>query len=91
MTPADKAKAGHVEHDGSFWIWAPQVGGYSSPALVHSFQHGEGCFDVDVYHDGEFPQDDCQASFHCCSAEQFVKFGQAVAEKLRPHLKEPGH
>lgn len=38
------------------------------------------CFNVDVSHDGEFPTDDVRATFHCCDALQFVRFGLDVTK-----------
>ena len=76
-----KAKENHVEPDGSMWLWMPQVGGYTAPCRVHTIT-SDGCFDVDVYHDGEFPEDELFATLHCCAAEQFEEFGRRVREHV---------
>jgi len=79
-----KVEANHVDDDGALWCWLPQVGGYCSPCRVVSCTPGsaDGCFDVDVYHDGEFPSDERQVTLHFCSTQQLVKFGELVAAHL---------
>jgi len=65
--------------------WYPQMGGYVAKAwasLSSSEQKETSCFEVCVYHDGEFPFDESTpgapgnpAYLHHCSADQFIKFG----------------
>jgi hypothetical protein len=61
----------------------PQMGGYCAVALLEPLG---GCFDVYVWHDGDFPFDDGDdegrgpVTLHHCDAEQFIEFGKfAVA------------
>lgn len=59
--------------------WYPQMGGYVGRAVVRPLG---GCFDVWVWHDGEFPfseTDGTPAHLHHCMVEQFVQFGEWVA------------
>jgi hypothetical protein len=57
----------------------PQMGGYWGPAVVVLERD---CFDVFVWHDGEFPFDEDHGSspacIHHCMAQQFVDFGEKV-------------
>lgn len=76
--------------------WYPQMGGYASHCVVVP---GAGCFDIYVWHDGDFPfGDDATngwgdprgpAELHHCSAEQFVGFGEFLASL--PDQPKPGH
>lgn len=65
--------------DGWFALWYPQMGGYVGKAVAR--QVGE-CFDLYVWHDGEFPFSDddvdgwteqpkCPVLLHHCDSEQF--------------------
>jgi hypothetical protein len=58
----------------------PQMGGYGSQCLIATDTNG--CFDVWVWSDGEFPfgdDDDREPAFlHHCDADQFIRFGQLV-------------
>lgn len=73
--------------DGWFAIWYPQMGGYSGKAVVRPLP--EGCFDMWIWHAGEFPLSDGEVSspfhLHHCDAEQFIRFGQQVQsiEKIK--------
>ncbi len=63
-------------------IWYPQMGGYNGKAVVVG-PCEEGCFNVYVWHDGEFPfsQGDegrGPAFLHHCDPKQFEMFGQIV-------------
>ena len=67
--------------DGRMAIWYPQMGGYTGKAWVENAQSiPNGCFDVYLYHDGEFPfhGDEEPVELHHCMAEQFIRFGQKV-------------
>lgn len=71
--------AGHGGTVTGFACWYPQMGGYSGKAVV--LPQG-GCFDVWVWHDGDFPfseTDGRPAFVHHCMAEQFIRFGQWVS------------
>lgn len=57
--------------------WYPQMGGYVGACLIEL--GAAKCFEVMVWHDGEFPFDDRQpGTLHHCSAEQFIEFGELV-------------
>jgi hypothetical protein len=64
-----------------FAAWYPQIGGYVAPCIVEV--NSEGCFEVWLWHDGEFPtEDDVQPMhFHHCDPEQFIRFGQLVLSR----------
>ena len=68
-------------------MWYPQMGGYSGKAEVKIAKNSgyvDECFDVRVWHDGEFPFDGEDqpgvepALLHHCMPSQFVSFGQTV-------------
>lgn len=75
-------------------MWYPQMGGYSARCVAlldrrwtetpRGSRDG-GCFDVLVWHDGEFPFDEDEtgpspARLHHCDPEQFIRFGQIVRQ-----------
>ena len=79
--------------------WYPQMGGYGAYCWVVSGGWGytsdgdSPCFDVYVFHDGEFPFDpdpDADAPMrrtaihlhHCCT-KQFIRFGNEVESFLQ--------
>jgi hypothetical protein len=70
------------------WVWHPQWGGYRAHATadfgeVTGCADGEvGCFELAVYHDGEFPRDEPLFFRHCCSALQFATFGLDIYEAM---------
>lgn len=73
----------------SCWAaWYPQMGGYAARCIIRDC--GSGCFDVYVWHDGEFPfsdespwVDDAEpVILHHCNPGQFVRFGVTVKELL---------
>ena len=72
----------------AYALWYPQMGGYvgkalAIPSIGDPTFPGDPCFDVYVWHDGEFPfsgvggwrKDDIPIRIHHCSGHQFVKFG----------------
>lgn len=67
--------------------WYPQMGGYAGKCVVLRMAE---CFDVFVWHDGEFPFDESgspgrpPAELHHCDPEQFIKFGMLVQARLFP-------
>ena len=69
-------------------MWYPQMGGYVGKAEVQIAKDGseDGCFEVRVWHDGEFPFDEDTrpgvgpAHLHHCAPSQFIDFGQKVME-----------
>ncbi len=75
-------------------ILYPQMGGYVGKAVAVFGKADDGdtaddmenqCFDVYVWHDGEFPFHDGEdpVVLHHCSAEQFVRFGESMRTVLR--------
>lgn len=79
-----------------FAAWYPQMGGYGSFCIVHDLRSdAPGCFDVYIWHDGEFPFSSADieedengkkvAVLHHCDPEQFIIFGNIVKSKI---LKE---
>lgn len=71
----------------AFATWYPQMGGYVGKAVVvfgATPAKDEACFEVWVWHDGEFPFAEGRrpAQLHHCDPEQFVRFGELVAERI---------
>jgi hypothetical protein len=68
-------------------IWYPQMGGYVGRALVEINKEYDlgNCFDVYVWHDGEFPFGGEQepARLHHCDYKQFVLFGLTIRKFLK--------
>jgi hypothetical protein len=64
--------------------WYPQMGGYVGRAIACMHKDSDSCFDVYVWHDGEFPFSDDgpnsrpPAQLHHCDPAQFVAFGEAL-------------
>ena len=59
--------------------WYPQMGGYVGKCWIDP--QSSGCFDVYVYHDGEFPFTEADGEpkvVHHCMAEQFIEFGKLL-------------
>lgn len=80
----------HGNECNGFAIWYPQMGGYVGKAVVEPGGKGpddadeDACFEVWVWHDGEFPFGEGQpAQLHHCAASQFIRFGQEVAELMK--------
>lgn len=71
---AEDIKTGQV----AFAAWHPQWGGYVGKCIVETFRGDGGCFEVHNWHDGEFPRSDTVTSYHYCSADQLIKFGNLV-------------
>ncbi len=76
-----------VEYDGisGTACWYPQMGGYIARAIVVP---DHGCFDVMIWHDGEFPfkgedPDQPPVRLHHCDADQFIEFGEFVKSLQR--------
>lgn len=61
----------------AFACYYPQMNGYHGKCIV--VIGSEDCFDVFVWHDGEFPMNGESPTYihHCCP-EQFIQFGQMV-------------
>lgn len=77
-----------TDEDIVFAAWYPQMGGYSSVCIIRASKYANlnnECFDVLVWHDGEFPfSGECGRSpteIHHCVAEQFIELGSLVKEK----------
>ena len=95
---SDACKRKLVTKDGGWtraWMWHPQWGGYTSHSRV-SFggttypqspdgTGPPGCFDVDVYHDGEFPSDEVEFDLHYCDPMQLVRYGLDIYELMVEH------
>lgn len=97
MHPPEPTSAQIRDHETIEWCgftlhatWYPQMGGYVGKCWVAPLGNG-GCFDVWVWHDGEFPFSErpgTQPAFlHHCDPGQFVDFGQWVAS-LEPAAGE---
>lgn len=84
-----------------FATYYPQMGGYVSRAVVvvlpaETKGETDGCFDVYVWHDGEFPFDENDpgnhrgpvAYLHHCMPSQFINFGQFVLDRQEQINKE---
>lgn len=74
------------EHEGrrAVAMWYPQMGGYVSHCLVVDVGGDSSCFDVFVWHDGDFPfhEGERPAYLHHCDPEQFARFGKDVSDFL---------
>ena len=98
------ARLPDFEGDPAYAIWYPQMGGYSSMAVItfeRVVKDGKvhpSCFEAYVWHDGDFPfhEDQEPAHLHHCMAAQFVEFGldvlkmqgREVPEKLRQDIDD---
>lgn len=78
--------ARHVEtdEDGQItaWMFAPQVEGYSAHLKVTTYPSPlpEGtCFEIEWYHDGEFPADEPVYS-HGCAPLKWVRAAARIAK-----------
>lgn len=88
---SDQCSNGEIlTHDGHRYLatWYPQMGGYGAHCLVElgtNETNTDRCFDVLVWHDGEFPFSDGEPPnrLHHCSAGQFIRFGETVAKALK--------
>jgi len=62
-------------------IWYPQMGGYRGKCWVSKHEES-GCFDVHVFHDGDYPFDDESErdpiTTHYCDADQLIEFAERV-------------
>jgi hypothetical protein len=73
---------------GGWASWYPQMGGYVSHCVVVV---DDTCVDVYVWHNGDFPftgndgwgEAQSPALIHHCDGEQFVRFGEFVAQLQR--------
>lgn len=83
----------------------PQWGGYGAVSVVEFAQQTgtysvsrsgqaigrNGCFDVHVWHDGEFPIADGEPHrYHYCDATQLVDFGLGVLALQAEHQRHDG-
>jgi hypothetical protein len=99
-TPEECEAGTTYEHAGrrGFATWYPQMGGYVGRCVVlfgaSTTVDGKdgGCFDVFVWHDGEFPFGDRDPiDLHHCMAEQFIEFGRVVLAKQIGAAVARGH
>lgn len=67
--------------------WHPQIGGYTSPCVVSFSAISRGCFEVQNFHDGEFPTRNVADIKHYCDARQLVEFGLTVLEMQCEHQR----
>lgn len=70
------------------WLWFPQLGGYGGHAEIWLYAPSaieprieQSCFEIALYHDGEWPKDYVCYSWHACSPLQWMRFGLNVFEK----------
>src|SRR3990167_6716014 len=81
-TPEECETNARIVIDGRSFVadWYPQMGGYVGKCLIEKV---DGCFDVYVWHDGEFAFSGeggrNPVELHHCSAEQFIAFGELLA------------
>lgn len=73
------------EHERKYACWYPQMGGYSSKAVIITTNSniGNECFDAFIWHNGEFPFSDTEESprrIHHCMPSQFIDFGELVIQ-----------
>lgn len=80
--PTSEQCSANAEVGKRMWAaWYPQMGGYVGKCVVEDLG---GCFDVWVWHDGEFAfggeQEEAPspAHLHHCDPEQFIRFGETV-------------
>jgi len=81
--------------DAEWWAcWYPQMGGYCGKCIVILSKTGcvsNTCFEVVVWHNGDFPfSGESPAHLHHCDPQQFIDFGNTVAnlQKRNPPHKE---
>lgn len=74
--------------DRRVWLWFPQLGGYVGHAEVQIYKPSglefgieHTCFEISLYHDGEWPRPRVCHQWHACSPLQWVEFGLTVYEK----------
>lgn len=87
------------DDDAGYAMWYPQMGGYSSKAVAvfgrmpmeaTDSDDGDGCFDVWVWHDGEFPFGGANPRrIHHCMPSQFIQFGETVMALAKSAPKQP--
>lgn len=73
--PTSAECTAHAPVGGGFAGWYPQMGGYTSACVAVP---SGSCWDVWVWHDGEFPfdsEDQGPVLIHHCDPFQFVSFG----------------
>lgn len=62
-------------------FWHPQWGGYTARAIMVPYENGD-CFDVYVWHDGEFPRNDKPPrEYHYCDSDQLRKMAD-LADRI---------
>jgi len=76
----------------SYAMWHPQWGGYVGKCVVtycitkdERGRLNNTCFDVKVWHDGDFPTDDDGGEtqeFHYCDPGQMIRFGRRVIKAM---------
>lgn len=67
-----------------FAMWFPQMGGYCSVSVVTIDKHashckGNPCYDVDFWHDGDFPYDNLPPrNLHFCNSVQLRRMADDI-------------
>lgn len=63
----------------TFAAWHPQWGGYVGKCWVATSRaEGLDCFDVENWHDGEFPSETHRTVYHYCATDQLRRFADVV-------------
>ena len=76
--------------------WYPQRGGYVAKCLIRHVDAEDCCYDLYVWHDGEFPfsgegETDAQpVGLHHCDGNQFIAFGELLNSLDRRGIIENG-
>lgn len=73
--------------------WFPSIGGYAAPSLIVI---GECCFDVYVWHNGDFPfaadslgNEEIPRRLHISDGDDFIRFGKRLNELRNWAEKQP--
>lgn len=93
LPTSEECESMHIE-DGWTAFWHMQWGGYCARAWMKAYP--DGCFDVLVFHDGEFPRNDAPpAEYHYCASHQLRDMADLAdrligeAEKDMGSIEEP--
>lgn len=81
-----------TEHRGTA-CWYPRMGGYHGKAVAEV--DGDGCVDVYVWHNGEFPfgtelnPERPPVELHHCEGDGFVRFGYFLEKLVHETWQDP--
>lgn len=69
-----------VNGERGFAAWYPTMGGYVSRCVIVPPTDEPGCYEVYVWHDGDFPFSDGgnPRHLHHCDPDQFIRFGELL-------------